>query len=129
MWGLKEGLLFCHNHKAIFLILAAALIFSGRRVLLSDRKKKGWKHWARRFEYDGALERHGLPEKRWRQSEKLDGKLLVCSEQGIGDEILYLSCLPDLLKQHKAIVIECDKRWGPIFRRSFPRDNRCAQTG
>ncbi|GIR55462.1 MAG: hypothetical protein CM15mP62_29330 [Rhodospirillaceae bacterium] len=61
-----------------------------------------------------------MPTKRWRQIEKLDGKLLVCSEQGIGDEILYLSCLPDLLKQHKAIVVECDKRWGPIFRRSFP---------
>ena len=67
-----------------------------------------------RWKDTGCQQRDGL------QIEKLDGKLLVCSEQGVGDEILYLSCLPDLLKQHKAIVVECDKRWGPIFRRSFP---------
>ena len=84
------------------------------------QEKRGWKHWSDRFEYDGAVDRRGLPAKRWQQEKKINGKLLVCSEQGIGDEILYLSCLPDLLRKHKAVIIECDERWVPIFRRSFP---------
>ena len=118
--ALKKAYFFATITKCIFSNIGGSPHLLWETCFALGQEDKGWKHWARRFEYSGALERHGLPTKRWRQSEKLDGKLLVCSEQGVGDEILYLSCLPDLLKQHKAIVVECDKRWGPIFRRSFP---------
>ena len=118
--ALKQAYFFAKITKRIFLILAAALIFSGRRVLLLDRKKRVGNTGLDVLSMMVRWNDTGCQQNRWRQIEKLDGKLLVCSEQGIGDEILYLSCLPDLLKQHKAIVVECDKRWGPIFRRSFP---------
>ena len=118
--ALKKAYFFATITKSIYSNIGGSPHLLWETCFALGQEDKGWKHWARRFEYSGALERHGLPTKRWRESEKLDGKLLVCSEQGVGDEILYLSCLPDLLKQHKAIVVECDKRWGPIFRRSFP---------
>ncbi len=118
--ALKKAYFFATITKRIFPNIGGSPHLLWEACFALGQEEKGWKHWARRFEYDGAVERHGLPTKRWRQIEKLNGKLLVCSEQGVGDEILYLSCLPDLLKEHKAIVVECDKRWGPIFRRSFP---------
>ena len=118
--ALKKAYFFATITKRIFPNIGGSPHLLWETCFALKQEDKGWKHWARRFEYDGAVERHGLPTKRWRQIEKLNGKLLVCSEQGVGDEILYLSCLPDLLKEHKAIVVECDKRWGPIFRRSFP---------
>ena len=118
--ALKKAYFFATITKLIFPNIGGSPHLLWETCFALGQADKGWKHWAKRFEYDGAVERYGLPTTRWPQTEKLNGKLLVCSEQGVGDEILYLSCLPDLLKEHKAIVVECDKRWGPIFRRSFP---------
>jgi len=46
--------------------------------------------------------------------------LLVTAEQGIGDQVMFVSCLPDLYKQTNHIILECDKRLQPLFKRSFP---------
>ena len=118
--ALEQAHFFAKITKLLFPNIGSSPHILWETCFALGQEEEGWKHWASRFDYDGAVERLGLPENRWPHIENIDGKLLVCSEQGIGDEILYLSCLPDLLKQHKAIVIECDKRWGPIFRRSFP---------
>ncbi len=51
----------------------------------------------------------------------LDGKtILVHSEQGVGDEILFASCLPDLIARAGHCVIECELRLERLFARSFP---------
>jgi hypothetical protein len=47
--------------------------------------------------------------------------VLVRSEQGIGDEIMFASCLSDLLAMAKHCVVECSRRLAPLFRRSFPQ--------
>jgi hypothetical protein len=44
--------------------------------------------------------------------------VLVCSEQGLGDQIMFASCLGDLCEDADCIV-ECDPRLVPIFARSF----------
>lgn len=46
-------------------------------------------------------------------------KLFVYGEQGLGDEIMYASCLQDV-KADK-VTLECDKRLEGLFKRSFPR--------
>lgn len=46
--------------------------------------------------------------------------LLVYAEQGVGDEIMFASCLPTLLLQNVRCVIECDRRLASLFSRSFP---------
>lgn len=45
--------------------------------------------------------------------------LIVYGEQGLGDEIMYASCIPDVSRQNK-VVLECDKRLEGLFKRSFP---------
>ena len=45
--------------------------------------------------------------------------LWVYGEQGIGDEIMFASILPDLLKQN-GVVFECHKRLKHLFEHSFP---------
>jgi len=45
--------------------------------------------------------------------------LWVYGEQGIGDEIMFSSMLPDLLKQN-GVVFECHKRLKHLFEHSFP---------
>ena len=44
--------------------------------------------------------------------------LFIYGEQGLGDEIMYASCLNDIKVGH--IALECDKRLEGLFQRSFP---------
>lgn len=49
------------------------------------------------------------------------GKTVVCyGEQGIGDEISFGSCIPDLIRDSKKVVIDCEPKLEGLFKRSFP---------
>ncbi|HJS82171.1 MAG TPA: hypothetical protein VJ742_04975, partial [Nitrososphaera sp.] len=43
----------------------------------------------------------------------------VYGEQGIGDEISFASCIPDLIRDSKSVTIDCDGRLERLFARSF----------
>jgi tetratricopeptide (TPR) repeat protein len=61
-----------------------------------------------------------FPFPRW-QGEGLAGKtLLVYAEQGIGDEILFASCLPQIVAAAGHCVIDCAPKLATLFQRSFP---------
>lgn len=53
------------------------------------------------------------------QGVSLKGTLLVRGEQGLGDQILFASVLPDLLRVHQNICLQVDSRLVPLFQRSF----------
>lgn len=46
--------------------------------------------------------------------------LFIYGEQGLGDEIMYASMIPDAMAHAKQITVECDKRLEGLFQRSFP---------
>lgn len=80
---------------------------------------RGWaldEHRVRSIRFHRTAE---LPE-RWAGPGSPLGRLLVATEQGIGDEILFMSCLPDLLNDVAGPVVELDERFHPLFRRSYP---------
>ena len=55
------------------------------------------------------------------KGQPIKGKtLLIWREQGLGDEMMFLSCLPDLIKFHDKIILEVDKRLVETIQRSFP---------
>ena len=53
-----------------------------------------------------------------------DGKtkenIVVYGEQGIGDEIMFASCIEDAQNHSAHITIDCTKKLEGLFRRSFP---------
>ena len=49
-------------------------------------------------------------------------RILVWGEQGIGDEIMFSSIIPELYTASSQILVKCDKRLIPLFERSFPAD-------
>ncbi|MGI2323349.1 tetratricopeptide repeat protein [Methylococcus sp. S1B] len=57
---------------------------------------------------------------RWDGTDLSGKTILVYAEQGLGDEIMFASCLPDLIARSGHCVIECHERLAPMFRRSFP---------
>jgi tetratricopeptide (TPR) repeat protein len=57
----------------------------------------------------------GLPK--W---DGTPGQTVICyGEQGVGDEIMFASVLPDLMKDCR-VIVDCDKRIDGFIKRSFP---------
>jgi tetratricopeptide (TPR) repeat protein len=57
---------------------------------------------------------------RWDGSPLRRRAVLAHGEQGIGDEILFASCLPDLLRDAGACAVECSPKLRGLFQSSFP---------
>jgi tetratricopeptide (TPR) repeat protein len=83
---------------------------------------RGWDYyesrWPGALPRGDAFERPFLPP-RWNGEPLADKTLLITREQGLGDELLFASIIPDMLRVAAACVIECDRRLEPLFRRSF----------
>ncbi len=81
---------------------------------------RGWDEYEWRLQLPDATRGAAAPFPQW-GGEPLAGKtLLVRSEQGIGDEVMFASCLPDLLAAGAQLVLECSVRLVGLFARSFP---------
>jgi len=60
-----------------------------------------------------------FPQPKW-DGSPLNGKeIILWAEMGLGDEILYASMIPDVLRQGGKVTIECTRRLVPLFTRSF----------
>lgn len=79
---------------------------------------KGWKQYSSSV---GGKFRKLIRYQEEPQWEGQPGQTVVFyGEQGLGDEIMYASCIPDAQQTCKQVILECDKRLEPLFRRSFP---------
>ena len=80
---------------------------------------EAWPYWEKRWLHpDRAMNvrSYGASVPKWDGSE-LQGTLVIHGEQGLGDEIMFMSCFPRV--KAKRIVIECAERLAPLFERSF----------
>lgn len=81
--------------------------------------------WERAWdEHEWGLKTKGIREDRevlrvpiW--DGKSPGTVLIYGEQGMGDEIMFASMLPDVLKTNK-VIFECYPRLETLFKKSFP---------
>ena len=92
----------------------------GLAYLMEGQWEKGWKNFEASVGYNvDRKERVYGDEERW-NGEK-DKVVIAYAEQGIGDEISFASCIPDLIDDSRNVVIECDERLHGLFARSFPQ--------
>lgn len=79
-----------------------------------------WPDYDYRMLTEGVGHARLVPFAPWK-GEPLAGKRLVISaEQGLGDQIMFASCIPELLRQGASLILECDHRLAELFQRSFP---------
>lgn len=97
-------------------------------LLLSENFAEGWDDYAFRG-LNATKNFRVLPFQVWR-GEPLHGKkIIVLAEQGLGDQIMFSSCLPDLMKlEPDQIIFEVSKRIHKTIDRSFP-DCRIISSG
>lgn len=88
--------------------------------LLQCRWKEGWANHGARFSA-GCSPYRPMPYRPWLgQALNQDETLLVLADQGLGDEIMYASCLPDVMRRVRSCIVECEPRLLSLFKRSFP---------
>jgi tetratricopeptide (TPR) repeat protein len=80
----------------------------------------GWDDYASRFAA-GVLPYRPLSFRTWGGEPMPEGTLLVLAEQGLGDEIMFASCLPDAQARVGHMIVECEPRLAPLLKRAFPQ--------
>lgn len=85
----------------------------------SQDVETGWRFWPSRLDMKVVPERIGMPP-RWSPGAAAPDHLLVASEQGIGDDLRFLSPLRELLQDVKTITVETDTRLHPLLKRTYP---------
>jgi hypothetical protein len=81
----------------------------------------GWREYNWRWRMQDFSSRHAEYDKPLWDGGDLGGKrLLVWSEQGIGDEIMFAGLIPDLIERGIDVILESEPRLVPLFARSFP---------
>ncbi len=87
--------------------------------------KSGWRDYTARLKVANKVPvpDHGLAA--WSGSTLRRTRLLVTAEQGIGDQIMFASVIPDLLARAESdggsVLLECEPRLVSLFARSFPK--------
>jgi len=66
--------------------------------------------WRKEWHYNDSVEWQGEP----------DAVVMVTGEQGLGDEVMAASVIPDAAKSCKKFILDCDARLHALFKRSFP---------
>lgn len=92
----------------------------GLMALSEGQLRAGWAGFHARFDANRQMPVRHTTLPRW-QGERLAGRaIVVWSEQGIGDELVFGSCLPELLGMAGRVVVECDARLVGLWQRSMP---------
>ncbi|PWC79946.1 hypothetical protein TSH64_27760 [Azospirillum sp. TSH64] len=102
--------------------LATATYNLSLLALLHGDIARGWAGYERRFAAGEAVPNRRFPIPRWDGAVLRGKRLLIWREQGVGDEMMFASCYPDVVAWAGGpVTIECDPRLVPLFRRSFPK--------
>lgn len=91
----------------------------GIHLLAHGDLSDGWSQYEAQWQKASAVQRVGAPP-RWTGDDLSGRTLLITADQGIGDELLFSSCVPDAARAAADVVLECDQRLVTLFRRSFP---------
>jgi tetratricopeptide (TPR) repeat protein len=83
---------------------------------------EGWRDYTARTQIPNKVPATDLRLTEWRGTPLSRQRLLVRAEQGVGDQLMFMSVMPDLLAGTQAgqVILECESRLVSLAVRSFP---------
>ncbi|VAW52062.1 hypothetical protein MNBD_GAMMA05-606 [hydrothermal vent metagenome] len=96
-------------------------------VLQQGDFKRGWLDYEWRLKNSADYSDY-LPFPIWDGSDISKKSILLFPEQGVGDEIMFSSCINDVTNVSNNVILVCDARMKLIFERSFPAVKIIGQT-
>jgi len=92
-------------------------------ALARGRYAEGWDRYESRMRASQSPRRRfALPE--WDGGSPAGRTIMVYAEQGLGDTVMFASCLPDLIREAAGVLLHCEDRIWPLMQRSFPQIRR-----
>lgn len=100
----------------------AAHMRFGTALMVKGDYRQAWPHFEARWSQpETAVDKRPFTLPFWRGEKLPPGKkMLLFTEQGVGESLVLWSLMPELLDHGITPVIECDPRMIPILARSFP---------
>lgn len=80
----------------------------------------GWAQYESGFAAGARTPARDLPVPRWDGGDLSGRTLLTWREQGLGDELRFASCLPDVIATAGHVIVEATPRLITLLQRSFP---------
>ena len=117
---LAEAIAACDQLLAAVPELDDARLNRALALLMHGRFAQAWPDYEARKRVRGNYIPRPFRFPEWRGEALVDQTILIYAEQGLGDEIMFSSCVPDLLQLGGRCVLECSPRLENLFRRSFP---------
>jgi tetratricopeptide (TPR) repeat protein len=92
-------------------------------LLTLGRLAEGWGDYEQGWVApSGRFPRARFPKPLWDGRPLNDGALLVWGEQGLGDEVMFASLIPQLAQDGVRVVLDCDARLAPLLTRGLPNN-------
>jgi tetratricopeptide (TPR) repeat protein len=99
------------------------LSFRARPLLIKQEFEAGYRA------QESADQQSRLAHPEWRGEDLVGKSIVVWGDEGVGDEVLFASCLPDLQVRAGTVTLVSDARLVPLFARSFPAINVVSKSG
>ena len=86
---------------------------------------EGWNQYEWRWKVDriGSNIFIKFPTTKPEWSPQHRGRVLLWGEQGLGDEIMFLSLVPDFINYIDELIIKTEKRIFPLLKRTLGEEN------
>ena len=78
----------------------------------------GWPEYEARRQTPG-FPRTAVAAPEWDGTDLAGKRIAIYPEQGLGDEIMFASCVPDVLRSARSTTLICHPKLERLFRRSF----------
>jgi tetratricopeptide (TPR) repeat protein len=87
---------------------------------------KGWEYYDFGFEMSIPYNQRRKPNRKfnsptWNGEFSSHKTLMIWREQGLGDELLFLSMVPDLINNFNLLIIECELRLIDTLKATYPQ--------
>jgi hypothetical protein len=87
--------------------------------LALGRWRDGWKYADMVYGHQVPWRTYCIPEEPIWDGSKGQTVVVQC-DQGLGDQIMFAQCLPELAQDCKQVIVECSERMAGLMRRNFP---------
>jgi len=94
-----------------------AYVFKSLIELSQNNFLEGWKNYE--FRWFKQAERISITKPKW-DGKKINQKIIIWGEQGLGEQILFTSIIPEIEKIFEKIILVIDAKLKLIYQESFP---------
>ncbi|MBX7199585.1 MAG: tetratricopeptide repeat protein [Rhodospirillaceae bacterium] len=100
----------------------------GSSLLALGRLEAGWPLYAKRLTGGASHESARTGDASLQAPPSPGMRVVAWADQGIGEQLLFASLIPDLIATGADLAVECDYRLVPLLTRSFPGVTVCPHT-